>query len=196
MSTIHVEWSPDPIVFGEALIEASSDVADLTLPIALAAQEVQADIRERFDTETGPDWEPWTPWSDSYAPKAEAFPNIGILQRTGELASSAENAVVVNDDTVFFNEGDIPPYGPWHQEGVEDRGGGRGGTTPNALPARPFLGLTDETVVFIYGVFEDWFSHIIEVYNTRTGKMGRRHARRGPAGTFIPRDTPMAMRVR
>jgi phage gpG-like protein len=199
MSTIHVEWSPDPIVFGEAIIEAASDVADLTLPIALAAQEVQADIRERFETETGPDWEPWQPWSESYAPKAEAYPNIGILQRDGTLAEEAENAVIINDDTVFFDEGQIPPYGPWHQTGIEDRVG-KGGI-PNPLPARPFLGLTEDTVIFIYGVFTDWFDQIIEVYNTKTGRMGRRHARRGiHPGTghagFIPRDTPMAMRVR
>lgn len=194
MSTVHVEWSPDPIVFGEALIEAASDVADLKLPIGLAAQEVQADIRERFDTETDPEWTPWDKWADSYAPVAEGYPNIGILQRDGTLADMAEKAVVVTDDTVFFEEGSIPEYGVWHQEGRPDRRTKQG--TPNPLPERRFLGLTDESVVFIYGVFEDWFDQIIDVYYTRTGKWGRRHARRGAEGTFIPRDTPMAMRVR
>jgi hypothetical protein len=181
---VFIEWSPDPIVFGDAILQVEEGLRHTEMPMALAMQEVQGDIRERFETETNPDGTPWAPWAESYENFAIEFPNIGVLRQTGELAEKAENALLINGDTLFFDEGQI-----WHQEGRERSKGG-------TLPERRFLGLSKETVRFIYAAFIDWFDNVVDLFETSTGRIGRRHARRGPSGTFIPRGSPMPMRIR
>lgn len=203
MSTtfVDIHWSPDPIVFGEAILEVDEALDHVEIPLAFAAAEVGADIRHRFDTETGPDGMPWQKWSPNYEPKALAFPNIGILQRTGEMADDAtsDRAMIVSGDTLWFDWDALPDYAPWHQEGLPDRRTKAG--IPNPLPARPFAGLSEETRAVIFAIFADWFDRAIQIYETRTGRLGRRHVVQGihpltgHAG-FVPRSVPMPVRIR
>lgn len=207
MSTVHIEWSPDPIVFGEAILEVEEALQHTEIPLALAMQEVQADIRERFETRTNPDGTKWDDWAESYEEYAISFPNMGILDQHGGgrdgsggyLREDAENALVINGDTLFFDEGAIPERGIWHQEGRPSRKTKQG--SPNPLPSRRFLGLTTESVIFIEAAFNDWFDNSIDIYETSTRRLGRRHARMGVHPMtghkgFIPRSAPMPMRIR
>jgi len=86
---VEFEWFPDPVVFQAKIFAVAEALEDRTVPIIYARQKVQADIQERFKTETAPDGTPWDDWAQSYEPYAEAFPNVGILRQTDELYEMA-----------------------------------------------------------------------------------------------------------
>ena len=193
MSTValDIHWTPDPSVFRDAILEVDAALAHPEIALALAAQEVSSDIRERFLSQTAPDGTPWKEWSENYEPIAIAYPNIAILRRTDELfeAATDTNAMIVSGDTLFFDLGSLPEYGEWHQEGRQRIKGGN-------LPARPFLGLSDEGRATIFAVFGEWFQNAIQLFHTSTGRIGMRHAMTGIHPTtgkfgFIPRRTPL-----
>jgi morphogenesis family protein len=201
VSTVHIEWHPDPIVFSDAILTVADALRDPT-PALLAARDfTQEDIRERFLTETAPDGSPWAQWAESYADRAEAYPNIGILRQTEELYDEAagSDAFIVSHDTVFYDSSAMPERGIWHQEGRPERRTKGGASNP--LPARPFLGLSEATRTLIFATFADWFDRSIDLFVTARGRMGRQHAILGthPATGhkgFIPRSSPMPGRLR
>jgi phage gpG-like protein len=184
---VEFEWIPDPIVYQAKVFAVADALEDRTVPILYSRQKVQADIREHFITETAPDGTPWDEWADSYEPFAEAFPNAGILRQTDELyeLATASSAFIVSNDTLFYDAGHMPERGIWHQEGRAARTTATGSHNP--LPARPFLGLSDEAEVAIYAFFQDWFDRAVDLYVTTRGRIGARHARRSEVtGQFIP----------
>ena len=194
--TLLIEWTPDPIVFGRALMEVDAGLRNTYIPMRWAAEEMSADIKERFETQTDPSGAPWEEWSDSYAAVAEAFPNIAILRRTDALydAVTSDEAMIVNNNTVFFDESQMPRRGFWHQIGIPNRKTKSG--APNPLPERRFLGLTTTTRAYIIGMWDAWFDETIQLYTTTLNRLGRRHAAQGvhPVSGrrgFIPRSSPM-----
>lgn len=196
-----IEWTPDPIVFGDAIMAVDGALNQTRIPLEAAAREIGIDIRERFETETDPSGKPWKPWSPTYEEIALSFPNEGILRRFGFLYEDATSAdaMIIAGDSLFFDETQIPEYGVWHQEGRPDRK--TKGGKPNPLPARRFLGMTAQTRVFIFATFEEWFNNALELYTTTLGKLGRRHAMHGTHPVtgkqgFIPRSTALPMRPR
>ena len=91
--------------------------------------ELEAQTRERLsETKTAPDGKPWKPWSRRYA--ARAKPNAKLLERTGKMIDSI--AFEVGGDAVTVGSNMV--YAATHQFG-------RGN-----IPARPFLGVSDENV--------------------------------------------------
>jgi phage gpG-like protein len=193
-SVVRYTWNPDPVVLGDAIFAVDAALQNRALPLALAREQVQSDVRERFETETDPDGEPWQQWADSYADRAQD--NAGILRKTDELyeAAISDEAVVISNDTVFYDSSVLPERGAWHQEGRPARK--TKGGSPNPLPQRQFLGLSDAAVTVIFATFADWFDRAIMLYPTATGIIGRRHAMRGGGGMFVPRATPMPPRIR
>lgn len=191
---VSYKWEPDPTVLAGSFFTVAEALGNRMAPMAFAADEVGADIRERFLTETDPDGNPWQPWADSYAGHAEAN-NAGILRQSEELydAVTDEHAMIVTNDSVFF-ETKMPERGVWHQEGRPGRRTKSGAANP--LPARPFLGLTDTAVTAIFAVFKEWFDRAIDLYPTTTGRIGIRHQMRGGGGLFVRRATPLPIRVR
>lgn len=185
MSVVHFEWNPDPVVFGQAILTVEAALRDRTLPLMFAAEQTQADIRERFETETDPEGAPWQEWAESYVDYAESFPNIGILRQTGELyeRASSNQAFIISNDSVFYDPGVLPARGIWHQEGRPGRTTASG--SPNPLPKRAFLGLSAEAEARIMLTFVNWFDRAVDLYVTSRGRVGRRHALRGPGGRFI-----------
>ena len=184
---VEFEWFPDPVVFQAKIFAVAEALEDRTVPIIYARQKVQADIQERFKTETAPDGTPWDDWAQSYEPYAEAFPNVGILRQTDELyeMATASSAFIVSSDTLFYDSGHMPERGIWHQEGRPARTTSEGFSNP--LKARPFLGLSDDAEVAIYAFFQDWFDRALDLYVTVRGRIGGRHARRSEvSGQFIP----------
>ncbi len=194
--TVLVEWSPDPMVFGRAIMEVDAGLHNTFVPMSWAAEEMSADIKERFETETDPSWQPWEQWTEKYEPVANAYPNVGILQQSTQLydAVTSNDAMIVNNNTVFFDESVMPRRGFWHQLGAPNRRTKSGAANP--LPERRFLGLTATTRAYILGMWDAWFDETIQIYTTSLGRWGRRHAARGihprtGRQSFIPRSAPM-----
>lgn len=178
MSSITFTWEPDPVVLARSIDAVAVALENRVPPLQAASEELQADIRYRFDTATDPQGERWEEWSENYRPIAEAYPNIGILQRTGELAevASSSEATIVTHDTVFYQTSALPSYGLEHEMGSEK------------LPQRSFLGLSDEAALKVLGLFGEWFEGAISLYPTSTGKIGSRHSIRGATG-FVSRSS-------
>jgi phage gpG-like protein len=186
-ATVTFEWIPDPKVYANKFMTVA-DALDNTraVPLAAASEQMQAAIRDRFDTETDPEGVPWQEWSERYAPIAEAYSEIGkILQWTGELADAASSteAMVVTNDTLFYQTPMLPSYGLAHDQGISDRGTKGGG-----LPRRSFLGMDDNSALRIMGFFSEWFDRSIDLFITSTGKVAPRHRIRGEGSRFIPRS--------
>jgi len=185
---VSITWKPDPVVFRDAILDVAEALEDRSTLLLAARQYIQDDIREHFQTESDPDGMPWEPWADSYVGYAEEYPNVGILRQTNELYDEATSnrAFIISHDTVFYDSSVMPERGIWHQEGRANRTTKQG--TPNPLPQRSFLGLSDESQALITLVAVDWFDRAIDLYETSTGRLGRRHRVRSVStGRFIPR---------
>ena len=90
--------------------------------------------RERWEREVAPDGTPWEPLSEPYATrKRSQVPNAGILVFDDYLKGSLRYQASHKNLLL----GTDRPYGATHQFG---RDFGRG----SPIPARPWLGLTDE----------------------------------------------------
>jgi phage gpG-like protein len=189
--TLDWKWIPDPVVFQDRILAVAEGLRDRTMPLIAARQYTQDDIRERFETETDPAGYPWDAWAESYKWYAEDYPNVGILRQSEELyeAATSSAAFIVSHDSVFYDSGFMPERGIWHQEGRSGRNTATG--APNPLPQRRFLGLSEEAQALIMATFGDWFDRAIDLYVTRTGRVGRRHSLRGGfpqnRGMFSPR---------
>lgn len=209
--TITFDWVPDPEVVAAEIIQTAENLEDRSSPLALSRQIAIGDMRERFMTETSPGGDAWAPWADSYKPYAEGI-NAGILRRSGALygAATSEGAYPITADSVFFSTAGLPEYWIYHQTGALRTAGasreeaeahvefirslgsefvpGGAGTGINVLPARPFVGLSFEAELQILEVFDQWFAGAVAIGATSTGRLGRRHALRGPGGQFISRE--------
>lgn len=87
----------------------------------------------RFYTKTDPNGSHWAPWSERYKDFREhdkKFPNNGELIRSGQLRDSLETSYTAKTASVRSNR----TYAKTHQFGNPDKN----------IPARPFLGLSDE----------------------------------------------------
>ena len=176
--TITFNWNPRPEVFARRFFAVAESLDNRVLPLTAASEMMQEDIRERFETETGPDGRMWEPWSDSYWPVAEAYPNEGVLTQSGALkeAASSSEAMMITKDAVFYKTSLLPHYGLAHDQGLEN------------LPQREFLGMSDEGALKIMGVFGEWFDRSIDLYVTSAGNVGMRHAIQGVGG-FVSRSS-------
>lgn len=181
MSIVFTEWQPDPMILAASIDAVNAGLLDRSVPMAVAGEQLQASIRQNFETETAPDGTPWDDWAESYAPIAEAYPNEGILKQSTELmdAASRADAVLVTNDTVFYQVDLLPHYGLEHETGRPDR--------HPPLPARPFIGLTDQAQAVIEGAFWEWFDGNIDLFPTARGRLGMRHTIRGTGGRFATR---------
>jgi phage gpG-like protein len=121
------------------LSAAHAQALDKVKPLLLAG------IRENFDTASASDGSPWPPHSDEYVARVGAHP---LLVLTGALAEAAtgqgqgaidrrpdQSTIELGVDTSAFGEEEGAHWGQVHQQGSSD---GR-------IPARPFMGISDET---------------------------------------------------
>jgi phage gpG-like protein len=84
--------------------------------VGALAREVRADINKAFNTQTAPSGAAWAPLKR---------PRIGggILVRSGVLRRRAATVLLFGSSIRI----QMPPYGPYHQEGTR------------TIPARPFV---------------------------------------------------------
>lgn len=185
-----IEWArgESPEDAARDLLAVSGYLDDLTLPLLAARRIAMEDMQKHFDQEIDPDGNPWVPLTDEYLSSklAQGYP-ADILHREGDLEAAAtdESAWLITDNTLMFNAANLPSYGLIHQEGSDegmfggrfDESGqfmhatshfnagkrsqdiGRGG----ALPARPFIGMSDEALGETAFVFDLWADEAVNI---------------------------------
>lgn len=175
--TIDFYFAPNPIVVANAIEKAAARLEDLREPLLLSRNLVSASIKRRFETETDPNEDAWTPWSRSYS----RYNSEGkILTLTGALAREAPDIsrMHITGHDLFYEGSDLPSYGMAHQEGAErarysnpemsasvekELAAFGESIEGNMLPARPFIGVDDEAGEAIYILFDRWVAETIEI---------------------------------
>ena len=107
---------------------------------------VESQTRRRFDERRAPDGTPWAPWSESYRETRKA--GQSLLVATGAFRDSVAWNLTGDELSVGSNL----VHAAIHQEGgTSDMAPG-----PAAIPARPWLGLSDDDVAEIQDVMGEW----------------------------------------
>lgn len=136
---ITIEVDDDGILRGlERLGEKLEDMRPVMAEIGEALREASM---EAFDTETAPDGRRWKPLSPVTIARRRGGPPYRILQDTGTLRQSITRQV---DSPLSVVVGTRVSYGAKHQFGS-----GR-------VPARPFLGVSDEARSEIEATIVAW----------------------------------------
>lgn len=111
---------------------------------ALAA-EGESQTRRRLEVEKrGPDGTPWPEWSPGYA--ATRHGGQSLLDARGDLIRS----LTAFADRQSAGWGTNLVYAATHQFGRD------------AIPARPFLGVSDENFQDLLAIAEDWLDRLLE----------------------------------
>lgn len=174
------------------MLEIAGELDNVALPMIAARHVAMEDMQKRFDTETDPEDNPWTPLDPDYwrYKQSLGFPDM-ILQRTQDLmhAATSADAWLIYENTLMFNPAVLPDYGLLHQEGTgnssshgarqeyversQAAGNVVGGTHTsmgigrgNALPPRPFIGMSEEAEGKIWLIFDEWFEHVGDAAST------------------------------
>ncbi len=106
--------------------------------------EIETQTRRRIEEEReSPAGEPWAEWSEKY--RTTRKDNQEKLFNEGNLADSIQFVVEENEVHVGTNL----IYGAIHQFGGED-------VEKPELPARPYLGLSEENLDDLIAVVDDW----------------------------------------
>jgi phage gpG-like protein len=190
--TISFDWAPNPAIVAAKLDIAAARLEHMAEPLGLSREVAIADVEERFATETAPDGSAWTPWATSYAERTTAS---SILTLTGAMrdAVTSRGAWPIDGNDLFFSGSGAPERWAWHQSGaVRSRGVseadiqatkemharglfGEGITAEqvygNVLPARPFIGLSEDAKFQVIDIFDAWVAGTIGavVYPSRGG---------------------------
>jgi phage gpG-like protein len=173
---LYGNWVPghSPDDAAAVLMGVAGYLGAVQVPMEEAKLIAMEDTKERFDTETDPEGEPWEPLDANYQHykvEVEGYPDM-ILQRTEllkDVATSAHAWLVIGPTLVFdpfvLPKDDGFNYGQFHQTG------GTGARKPRVakgpqfvggearlggVPARPFIGLSDEAVAKISAAFSLW----------------------------------------
>jgi hypothetical protein len=174
---LYGDWVPghSPEDAAAILLNVAGYLGAVQAPLEEAKAIAMADTRERFDTETAPDGEPWEDLDAAYRHykvEVEGYPDM-ILQRTELLkdVAASSHAWLVIGPTLVFDPFVLPKddgfnYGAFHQKGGtgttskakyvtgEEFEGGQ--VRLGGVPARPFIGLSDEAVAKISAAFSLW----------------------------------------
>lgn len=125
---------------------ASPRIAGEALQLTGGLMESQT--KGRFDLGVAPDGTPWAPWSEGYA--ASRAPGQSLLVGTGALRDSI--AWSIDGDALSIGSNLV--YAAIHQLG------GEAGMAPGpaAIPARPYLGLSERDGLEIEDALGGWLA--------------------------------------
>lgn len=172
--TCRITWVPHPRVVAMDFERAAAAAANMYGPLELSKTIAAADTAETFQSKISPEGTPWQPWSDSTI-QFNLTNELMIL--TGELESAAVSGFEIEaGHQIVWNPAGAPDRWLWHEEGRLGR------LTP--LPARPFIGLSEEAEEQVYRVFLEWFDGIINIISYGGGGQGPRIQGRDKMGRF------------
>jgi phage gpG-like protein len=173
---IEFEWAQpdDALITANALDQLANDLRDLTPVLEGAKEIVLTDVENHFHEERGPSGDSWAEWSDSYRPVAERN-NIGKLRReaTQHLyeAATDRSAYRVDGNDMFIDTSGFPVYWAIQQYGGLIMSGGTlirrygmrrrneaGASQHGRIPARPYLGMSEEAKIATIALFDQWVS--------------------------------------
>lgn len=174
-SRIYADWSdPDPREMSARLVRYGGYLANTQAPMEAAMFIAISDIREHFEEEEDPEGEAWEEWAESYEFTASGE-NVGILRKTEDLFFGVidPSSYTATDAGLYFDPSGLPEYWLFHELGTEK------------IPARPYIGLSDEAQIAMEEMFFNWMQFGGEVF-MRGGREVRSHVLRAPTGHFIP----------
>lgn len=208
---ITFDWVPNPAVVAAQLDIAAARLEKVAEPLGLSREVAIADVEEHFAGQHGPDGGAWAPWASSYAERTSAS---SILTLTSEMrgAVTSRGAWPIDGTDLLFSGGGAPARWAWHQYGASRSGRGGGLSAEekahytrmheagafqqgvplaavlgeNVLPARPFIGLSEDAKFKIIDIFDAWVAGTIAgiTYPSRGGYT--RAVSRSPTGQFSP----------
>jgi hypothetical protein len=169
-------WKPDPEILARRIMTLAGYLENFKPPLEASREVARADMENHFDTESGPEGA-WAPLADATIERWGEHP---ILQLTLALrgAATADTAFPVDANDLFFSTAGLPFYWKYVEEG---RGGSAedvefakaarkmfedaGKQVParfeqaayGGMPARPFIGISQEAQDLIVEVFDAWF---------------------------------------
>lgn len=126
----------------DQLIRAGVSLAE---PLAEIGEQLLANTKDRFETGQSPDGVPWEPLSDRYIKSKRKQKSRGV------------DAILVLDDhlrgELGYNSGDdwMEITAPQIYAATHQFGRGK-------IPARPFLGLSDEDLDYIHEVLAEYLA--------------------------------------
>lgn len=173
------EQPNDPLVESQRFAALANSLKDLTPVLEASREVVVADVEEHFHEERGPTGESWAEWSPSYAPVASSK-NIGKLRRRDtqdlyEAATDRTSYPIVGNE-MFIDTGSFPVYWAIHQYGglimstgtllrrygMRRRGEAKA-SQHGRIPARPYLGMSEEAEAKVFALFDQFIAgEIIE----------------------------------
>lgn len=113
-----------------------------------AGAVLESSTRERFETKKAPDGSAWAEWSDIYAATREAHHSllVGEQSMLDSIASyTSASQVEVGSNLV---------YAAHHHFGGDEIGTG--------MPARPFLGVSDQDEGDLQDLANDWLGGLLQ----------------------------------
>jgi len=113
-----------------------------------AGAVLESSTRERFETKEAPDGADWPAWSDDYA--ATRKPHHSLLLGEGDLMGSIASLTSAGQVEVGSNL----VYAAHHHFGGVDIGSG--------VPARPFLGVSDQDEGDLKNLAQDWLGRLVQ----------------------------------
>lgn len=192
---IIIDIVPDPDEIANAYLRVAEELDNTTVPLEAAKGVARRDMASHFEQEQTPSGMSWTPLAEITVERKLAMgAPADILRRSGALedAATSEAAWDVKGDSVFFNTGVLPggkydgrPYWYFHQVGAETTFtydvGGEDVTFQWELPARPFIGLSEDAQLTVIEVFDAWFDESIMTFQRPSG-----HIQTMEGGRFGP----------
>jgi phage gpG-like protein len=180
---LEIEWDVDPRITAAAFTELAEEIdRDLVQPAVAARQVIMDDVREHFEREEAPSGERWAPWAPSYAPRAQSE-NIGILRKTEDLYDATQEITswpIIGND-IWVNTATWPDYWRIHQQGGlimstqtmirrmrRRRAKEEGASDHGRIPARPYIGLSEDAELVVFGVYDFWFQGKLRIITQRS----------------------------
>ena len=190
---MRIEAVPLPERYAFGLMKLAGYIEDTGKPMMGVREIARQDMQQRFDTDSDPDGNPWTPLDPDYKVKKakQGYDPENILTRTSRLErmSTSRAAWIATDNALFFSTKALPAYWEVHQEGsdasglsgyaamvrsrvrsgdrLEDDPGGShdsmGIGRGQATPARPFIGLSRAAQEQMIELFDLWFDEGIKL---------------------------------
>lgn len=114
-----------------------------------AGAVLESSTRERFETKKAPDGSDWVPWSDAYDDTRKHGQHSLLVDEQGMLDSVASYT-----NSAQVEVGSNLVYAAHHHFGGEEIGTG--------VPARPFLGVSDQDQGDLQDLADDWLGGLLQ----------------------------------
>lgn len=148
------EYGETPAAMEMQLLSAQRYFENTVGVMEVAKRIAIKDMSEHFEREEDPSGQAWHPWADSYEQRAAAE-NVGILRKSEDLYYAAIDpssyGIQGEGNELVFDTSGLPDYWVFHDQPTS------GGT--DRIPARPFIGLSDEAEAEIEAQFVEWVEY-------------------------------------